>query len=92
MPSREGPKNHSSVGEEIYTRVRVNKGLSCKGRKAKWYTILEKEILKEMVNREVKEEFVTGLVNKLAMKKKKSTYRALGTGIAGSSSRDGSKK
>ncbi|CAG8802347.1 6511_t:CDS:2, partial [Gigaspora rosea] len=43
-----------------WQQFRVNKRQSCKGRKAKWYMILEKEILKETVNREVKEEFKAG--------------------------------
>ncbi|CAG8827950.1 9286_t:CDS:1, partial [Gigaspora rosea] len=50
--------------------LRTNRGLSCKGRKAKWFTLVEKKLLKEERSREVKVEFIAGPVNKLAMKVK----------------------
>ncbi|CAG8753278.1 19521_t:CDS:2, partial [Gigaspora rosea] len=41
-------------------QLRTNKGLSCKGRKAKWFMLVEKKLLKEERSREVKVEFIVG--------------------------------
>ncbi|CAG8619802.1 23854_t:CDS:2 [Gigaspora rosea] len=35
-------------------QLRTNRGLSCKGRKAKWFTLVEKKLLKKERSREVK--------------------------------------
>ncbi|CAG8792012.1 4059_t:CDS:2, partial [Gigaspora rosea] len=43
---------------------------NCIGRKAKWYTLLERELLKEDGSREVRKEFLAEPVNKLAIKVK----------------------
>ncbi|CAG8715699.1 9432_t:CDS:2, partial [Gigaspora rosea] len=68
--NRKRPKNCIGSREELHGRrmliwhqLRSNKGLSYKGRKANWFTLVEKELLKEERSREVKEEFVAGPEN-----------------------------
>ncbi|CAG8501854.1 8257_t:CDS:2, partial [Gigaspora rosea] len=90
-PSREKLRNRNSIRKKIYTRVCKN------AQRAKSFLYLE-----EVANREVKDKFLAGPINKLAMKVKLSTleekrtresfHRALGTRITDGINKDNGKK
>ncbi|CAG8680709.1 20377_t:CDS:2 [Gigaspora rosea] len=63
-----------------YNLLRTNRSLSCKGRKAKWYTLVKKELLKEEGSKEGEQPIGYKIHNWKRISD--SSYRALGTRVA----------